>query len=158
MSGASRLLTILLMFVGGSPGSTAGGIKTTTAAVLLLSSISSVRGSRRPAAFGRSISDGTVRKATHVFFLNLSLAAAAAVILCALQPLDPTDAFFETISAVSTVGITAGITGSLHPVSACVIALLMFIGRVGSVSFAVALAEKHKRPPVSSPAAEILIG
>ncbi|MBR5379895.1 MAG: Trk family potassium uptake protein [Clostridia bacterium] len=158
MSGASRLLTILLMFVGGSPGSTAGGIKTTTAAVLLLSSISSVRGSRRPAAFGRSISDGTVRKATHVFFLNLSLAAAAAVILCALQPLDPTDAFFETISAVSTVGITAGITGSLHPVSACIIALLMFIGRVGSVSFAVALAEKHKRPPVSSPAAEILIG
>ena len=74
MGSASKLLTIFLMFVGGSPGSTAGGVKTTTMAVLLLSCISSVRGGRRPSVFGRSIADGTVKKATHIFFLNLSLA------------------------------------------------------------------------------------
>ena len=158
MSGASKLLTIFLMFVGGSPGSTAGGIKTTTVAVLLLSSVSGVRGSRRPGAFGRSVSDATVRKAMHIFFMNLSLGVAGALILCALQPIEATDAVFETISAVSTVGMTTGITGSLHPFSALVVAALMFIGRVGSVSFAVALIEKHKRPPVALPAAEILVG
>ena len=158
MGSASKLLTIFLMFVGGSPGSTAGGVKTTTMAVLLLSCISSVRGGRRPSVFGRSIADGTVKKATHIFFLNLSLAVTAAIVLCALQPLEAIDALFETVSAVSTVGMTAGITGSLHPVSACVIILLMFIGRVGSVSFAVALMEKHKRPPVTDPTADIMVG
>lgn len=158
MGGASKLLTIFLMFVGGSPGSTAGGVKTTTVAVLLLSCISSVRGGRRPNAFGRSIADGTVKKAMHVFFLNLSLGVTAAIFLCALQPLNAIDALFETISAVSTVGMTAGITGSLHPVSACVIVALMFIGRVGSVSFAVALLEKHKQPPVVDPTADIMVG
>ena len=158
MGSASKLLTIFLMFVGGSPGSTAGGVKTTTLAVLLLSCISSVRGGRRPSVFGRSIADGTVKKATHIFFLNLSLAVTAAIVLCALQPLEAIDALFETVSAVSTVGMTAGITGSLHPVSACVIILLMFIGRVGSVSFAVALMEKHKRPPVTDPTADIMVG
>ena len=158
MSGASKLLTIFLMFVGGSPGSTAGGVKTTTIAVLFLSFIANVRGSRQPNAFRRSIPDGTVRKAVNVFFMNLSLGIVGAVILCALQPIGPTDAVFETISAVSTVGMTAGITGSLHPVSAVAVILLMFIGRVGSVSFAVALMEKHKRPPVEYPAADIIVG
>ena len=158
MGSASKLLTIFLMFVGGSPGSTAGGVKTTTIAVLLLSCISSVRGGRRPNVFGRSIADGTVKKALHVFFLNLSLGVTAAIFLCALQPLDAIDALFETISAVSTVGMTAGITASLHPVSACAIIVLMFIGRVGSVSFAVALLEKHKQPPVVDPTADIMVG
>ena len=87
-----------------------------------------------------------------------ALPISAAIVLCALQPLEATDALFETVSAVSTVGMTAGITGSLHPVSACVIILLMFIGRVGSVSFAVALMEKHKRPPVTDPTADIMVG
>ena len=158
MGSASKLLTIFLMFIGGSPGSTAGGVKTTTIAVLLLSCISSVRGGRRPNVFGRSIEDGTVKKAMHVFFLNLSLGVAAAVILCAMQPIGAVDALFETISAISTVGMTVGITDSLHPVSACVIIVLMFIGRVGSVSFAVALIEKHKRPPVANPTADIMVG
>ncbi len=158
MGSASKLLTIFLMFIGGSPGSTAGGVKTTTIAVLLLSCISSVRGGRRPNVFGRSIEDGTVKKAMHVFFLNLSLGVAAAVILSAMQPIGAVDALFETISAISTVGMTVGITDSLHPVSACVIIVLMFIGRVGSVSFAVALIEKHKRPPVANPTADIMVG
>ncbi len=158
MGGASKILTVFLMFVGGSPGSTAGGVKTTTIAVLLLSFVSSVRGDRRPNVFGRSVADGTIKKAMHVFFMNLSLAVSAAVILCAMQPIEATDALFETVSAVSTVGMTAGITDSLHPVSACVIIILMYIGRVGSVSFAVALMEKHKRPPVVNPAADIIVG
>lgn len=158
MGSASKLLTVFLMFVGGSPGSTAGGVKTTTVAVLLLSCISSVRGGKKPNVFGRSVADGTVKKALHVFFINLSLGVTAAIVLCALQPMDAIDALFETISAVSTVGMTAGITGSLHPLSACVIILLMFVGRVGSVSFAVALLEKHKRPPVVNPTADIMVG
>jgi len=79
-------------------------------------------------------------------------------VLCALQPLDLVDALFETFSAIGTVGMTTGITQSLGTVSACLVALLMFLGRVGSVSFAVALLEKRAEPAVSYPAEEITVG
>ena len=158
MAGASKLLTIFLMVVGGSPGSTAGGVKTTSMAVIALYAYASFRGREKPTVFGRSISAETFRKSCGVLFFNLSLAFIAAVLLCAFQPLDPVDAVFETVSAIGTVGMSTGITSSLHSASAVVIALLMFLGRVGSVSFAVALLEKRSAPPVDYPAEQITVG
>ena len=158
MSGAGKLLTIFLMMVGGSPGSTAGGVKTTSLAVIALFTFASFRGQEKPTIFGRSISGDTFRKSCSVLFFNIGIAIAAAILLCAFQPLDPVDAVFETVSAIGTVGMTAGITQSLCTPSAIVIALLMFLGRVGSVSFAVALLEKRSAPPVEYPAEEITVG
>ncbi len=158
MSGASKLLTILLMVVGGSPGSTAGGVKTTTLAVIVLYTLAGFRGRNHPLIFGRSIREETFRKSCTVLFFNAGLALLAAMALCALQPLDLVDALFETFSAIGTVGMTTGITQSLGTVSACLVALLMFLGRVGSVSFAVALLEKRAEPAVSYPAEEITVG
>ncbi len=158
MSGASKLLTIFLMVAGGSPGSTAGGVKTTSLAVIVLYAFASFRGREKPTVFGRSISGSTFRKSCGVLFFNIGLALVAAILLCALQPLDPIDAAFETVSAIGTVGMSTGITQSLHSVSALAIALLMFLGRVGSVSFAVALLEKRSAPPVEYPAEEITVG
>ena len=158
MAGASKLLTIFLMVVGGSPGSTAGGVKTTSLAVIALYAFASFRGREKPTVFGRSISAETFRKSCGVLFFNIGLALVAAILLCAAQPLDPIDAVFETVSAIGTVGMTAGITSSLRPFSAVVVALLMFLGRVGSVSFAVALLEKRSAPPVDYPAEEITVG
>ncbi len=158
MAGASKLLTIFLMVVGGSPGSTAGGVKTTSLAVIVLFAYASFRGREKPTVFGRSISVDTFRKSCGVLFFNINLALIAAILLCAWQPLDPVAAVFETVSAIGTVGMTAGITQSLCPFSAYIIALLMFLGRVGSVSFAVALLAKRSAPPVEYPVEEITVG
>ncbi len=158
MAGASKLLTIFLMVIGGSPGSTAGGVKTTSLAVITLFAYASFRGREKPTVFGRSISAETFRKSCGVLFFNINIALLAAILLCALQPLDPVDAVFETVSAIGTVGMTAGITQSLRSASALIVALLMFLGRVGSVSFAVALLEKRSAPPVDYPSEEITVG
>ena len=158
MAGASKLLTIFLMVIGGSPGSTAGGVKTTSLAVIVLFAHASFRGQEKPTAFGRSISVDTFRKSCGVLFFNINIALIASIILCAWQPFDPVDAVFEAVSAIGTVGMTAGITQSLCGFSAMLIALLMFLGRVGSVSFAVALLEKRSAPPVEYPAEEITVG
>ncbi len=158
MSSGSKLLTIFLMIVGGSPGSTAGGVKTTSLAVIVLYTYASFRGREMPMVFGRSISEAAFRKSCSVLFFNIGIALVAAIVLCQFQPLEPVDALFETVSAIGTVGMTAGITQSLRAFSSYVVALLMFAGRVGSVSFAVALLEKRSNPPVTYPIEDITVG
>ncbi|MCQ2559040.1 MAG: Trk family potassium uptake protein [Oscillospiraceae bacterium] len=158
MSGGSKLLTILLMVVGGSSGSTAGGVKTTTIAVIFLYLFAGFKGKQKPQVFGRSISQDTLQKSCTILLFNIGTALAATLVICALQNFDLVDILFETFSAIGTVGMTAGITQQLNTASALVIALLMYMGRVGSVSFAVALLEKKARPAVRCPEEEITVG
>ena len=158
LSPGSLLLTIIFMFIGGSPGSTAGGVKTTTVFVVLLHALSGVRRERSANAFGRSIGDGALKTATSVLYTNLLLALAGALVISAVQPLPLTDVLFETFSAIGTAGMTTGITRDLLPLSQAVIIFLMYCGRVGSISFAVALLEKRALPPVTLPQEEITIG
>ena len=155
---ASKLLTVVLMLIGGSPGSTAGGIKTTTAAVLLLSAFAAFRGRKKVSVFGRSISGETVVKSATVFITNLSVAVLGTLVLCGVDGAALSDALFESFSAIGTVGMSTGITSGLSPFSSYLIALLMFMGRVGSVSFSVALLEKRKKPPVTYPEASVTVG
>ena len=107
---------------------------------------------------GRSIGDDALKRATAVLFTNLLLALTGAVVICLVQTLPLTDVLFETFSAIGTAGMTTGITRSLLPVSQAVIIFLMYCGRVGSISFAVALLEKRALPPVTLPREEITIG
>lgn len=158
LSAGSLLLTIIFMFIGGNPGSTAGGIKTTTIFVILLHTFSGVRREQSANAFGRSIGDDALKRATAVLFTNLLLALTGAVVICLVQTLPLTDVLFETFSAIGTAGMTTGITRSLMPVSQAVIIFLMYCGRVGSISFAVALLEKRALPPVTLPREDITIG
>jgi len=158
MSGSGRLVMMVLMFIGGSSGSTAGGIKTTSIAVLLIYAVSYVRGKKHFGVFGRRLEDDALRKAAAVFFTNLTLALAATVIICARTGIGLEDVLFETISAIGTVGVTAGITRSLDTVSCVVIMLLMFCGRVGSLSFATALVQWEPEPAVKDPVERIVIG
>ena len=158
LSAGSLLLTIIFMFIGGNPGSTAGGIKTTTIFVILLHTFSGVRREQSANAFGRSIGDDALKRATAVLFTNLLLALTGAVVICLVQTLPLTDVLFETFSAIGTAGMTTGITRSLLPVSQAVIIFLMYCGRVGSISFAVALLEKRALPPVTLPREDITIG
>ncbi len=158
-SEAGRLLIMFLFYVGGSSGSTAGGIKTTTIAVIVLHAVSTMRGNTYPSAFGRRISDPAVKKAITVAFTNLSLALVGAAIIMALQPfLGMSDVLFETFSAMGTVGMTTGITRELCMSSKYVIIILMYLGRVGSISFAAAMMQKKAQPSISAPTEEIIIG
>jgi trk system potassium uptake protein TrkH len=158
LSGGGKLLTIVLMFIGGSPGSTAGGIKTTTVAVMILFAYSQARRARSVSVFGRSIRKDALEKATAVFFYNLTLAVTGAVLIMLIQPLPLEDVLFETFSAIDTVGMTTGITRDLLPLSRILIALLMYLGRVGSTSFAIALVERGTRPVLDFPPEDILVG
>ncbi|MGN0370536.1 MAG: TrkH family potassium uptake protein [Butyrivibrio sp.] len=155
---ASKLLTIVLMFIGGSPGSTAGGIKTTTIFVLIISLWASINNKPKTAVFRRRFEDDAIRKASTVFMLNLLLAVSAVFIILACNRLPFDDIIFEVFSAIGTVGMSTGITRELNTVSRIVIMILMFCGRVGSLSFALSFLHKKKMPPVYYPEEKISIG
>lgn len=158
MTGGSKLVMMTLMFIGGSPGSTAGGIKTTTIVVILMYTLAGIRHERSANIFGRSLGDDELHKAVYVFFVNLLFVLCGTTVICALQNLQLTDVLFEAFSAMGTVGITTGITRDLIPASQLVIIFLMYCGRVGSISFAVALMERKATPPVTMPSERINIG
>lgn len=158
MSQGSKVLSMILMFIGGSPGSTAGGIKTTTLTVFILYNISGIKRERRATAFGRTLPLDSLEKAVSVFTISLGLALGTTLFICGIQPLPGIDVLFEVFSAMGTVGLSTGITRQLTPASAYAIVVLMFLGRVGSVSLATALLEKKAKPPVTSPEEKIMIG
>ena len=159
LSPASKILTIFLMFIGGSPGSTAGGIKTTTLAVIAVSTFNGITRRQSKGVFGRRLEKDAIHKASSVAFTNMSLAIFGIIAICAFQPtLDIGDIIFECVSAIGTVGMSTGITRSLTLAPRLIIAFLMFCGRVGSVSFALALMEKRAAPPIKNPREKITIG
>lgn len=159
MSMGSKLLTGLLMIIGGSPGSTAGGVKTTSFAVILICTFSHFRGNKKASVFRRSISDEVYKKSCSVLFYSVGLSLVASLIISAVQPeLNLTDILFEAFSAIGTVGMTTGITRALNPSCAYIIAILMYMGRVGSVSFATALLERKAKPRVQFPEGSITVG
>ena len=159
LSPASKILTVFLMFIGGSPGSTAGGIKTTTLAVIAMSTFNGITHRQSKGIFGRRLEKDAIHKASSVVFTNMSLAIFGIIALLAIQPsLDIGDVIFECASAIGTVGMTTGITRDLATASRLIIAFLMFCGRVGSVSFALALMEKKAAPPIKNPREKITIG
>lgn len=158
LSPAGMLANTILMFIGGSPGSTAGGIKTTTFITLILFGFSYVRKNNSFGMFGRRFQKDVLAKATAVFFTNLTLIVVVTFIICITDDLPLAAVVFETTSAVATVGMSTGITRSFSIVSKLAIIFLMYCGRVGSLSFASALAERKVSPSVMPPSEEIIIG
>ena len=156
---ASKLLTMILMFIGGSPGSTSGGAKTTTLFVMVAYLWTTMRGKYGIDVFGRRLKEDVVRKAALVIGFNMLLFITGAMVIFALQPeLGFSDVIFEVISGISTVGMTTGITRSLGTVSRIVIILLMYCGRIGSLSFALSFSENKRVVPLQQPEEEINIG
>lgn len=158
MSPAGKLLTAVLMFIGGSPGSTAGGVKTTTVAVMFLSALAMIRSSHGTNIFGRRLEEEAVRKAATVCFINLFLALTAILLLLAIQPLEFMDVLLEVFSAIGTVGMSTGVTRQLNTLSKVIIIILMYCGRLGSLSFILVFAQKKKVPPILNPKEKILVG
>lgn len=139
LTSGSRFVIMLLMFVGGSPGSTAGGIKTVVFAVLILSIISTVRGREEVEVFGRALSDATVKKAGAVVAGLLGTISAAMLILDLIEKIPFEPLLFEVISAATTTGLSLGITADLSPFGRVVITVTMFLGRVGTLALLASL-------------------
>lgn len=158
LSDGGKLMTILLMFIGGNPGSTAGGIKTTTFAVIVLFIYSYIKKEKYCHVFKRSLKSDVIKKASTVFFINLFLAVFAIFVIILHQDISFTDAAVEAFSAIGTVGMTTGITRQLSVLSKIIIMLLMYCGRIGSLSFALSFSESKKVPDIKHPSEELLIG
>ncbi|MDR9391697.1 MAG: potassium transporter TrkG [Trueperaceae bacterium] len=156
---ATQAWTMLLMFVGGGPGSAAGGIKTTTAFVLVGSAWSLARGRGALQAFGRRVSDALLIRAFVVAFLAASLLGAAVTALLWLEPdVAPLALAFEATSAFGTVGLSVGATEVVSAPAKAVLMALMLIGRIGPLTLALALVEAPRTRRVRRPTEDVIIG
>ena len=160
MSPAGILLTDVLMLIGGSPGSTAGGIKTVTVAVLLICARANLKNADSRNIFGRRLPEQTVKKAlTVVLLYGVFVVGAVFAILCIQPELALSDTLFTVISAVATVGFsTFTLSEVLLPVCQCILIFLMFCGRVGSMSFMLIFTEKKTPSAVVMPEEDVLVG
>jgi trk system potassium uptake protein TrkH len=134
LSDSGRAVTIFLMLIGGSPGSTAGGMKTTTVLVLLVSAVAVFRKNRNANCFKRSIPNDIVRNASAILILYLVLFFTGGIAISLIEGIPLSTCFFETASAVGTVGLTLGITPTLGIASRIILILLMYFGRVGGLT------------------------
>lgn len=134
MSGCGKAILIVLMLIGGSPGSTAGGMKTTTIAVLLANAVAGFKRKEDAQCFGRRIDVKTVRSAATILMMYVMLFISGAIIISASEGLPMSVCLFETASAVGTVGLTLGITPGLGTLSQFILMGLMFFGRVGGLT------------------------
>lgn len=137
----SIFLTILLMFIGGSPGSTAGGVKTTTIGVLIFTLISVLKGRKESEAFGRTINMDIVRRALSITMIGILLLIVDVLVLSVTESATLTELIFEAVSAFGTVGLSMGITTDLTGIGRVFIMLTMFVGRVGPMTIAFAISE-----------------
>ncbi len=158
LSGAGNMLLIALMLIGGSPGSTAGGMKTTTVAVLLANAASVFRRKKSVQLFGRRIEDGIIRNAETIFLMYLTLPLIGAAVISTADNLPVGTCIFETVSAIGTVGLSLGITPSLSLISHIILILLMFFGRVGGLTLIYAAVTSKNTDFSQRPAEKIIVG
>ena len=155
---SGKLLSIALMLIGGSPGSTAGGMKTTTIAVLLLNANGTFRHRDEPSAFSRRISDQTVKIAATIFALYLTLFTVSSMIISLVESLPLLTCMFEAASAIGTVGLTLGITPQLGAVSRGILIFLMYFGRVGGLTLIYAAVPSRRMRNQKLPLENIAVG
>lgn len=159
LAGSSQMLLILLMLVGGSPGSTAGGFKTTTLATFLLSVRAVFQKRENIQCFGRRLPPATLRSAVSICTLYAALFLTAGVLIAAWDGVPLSCALFETASAIGTVGLSLGITPELSGLSRLVLILLMYFGRVGGLTMMYALlSTSHVPAPAQLPMEKIAVG
>ncbi len=158
MGGVGHVCTAILMLIGGSPGSTAGGMKTTTLVVLVATANSVFRRKKDVELFDRRIEDSVVRSAATLMLLYLTLPGISAMAISLVEHLPIGMCLFETVSAIGTVGITLGITPTLGAFSRAILILLMFWGRVGGLTLMYAAISSRVVDVSQSPVEKIIVG
>ena len=159
LTNASSILCLLLIFIGGSPVGTAGGIKTVTFAVLAVSALATIQNKQDVCLFDRNISKQTVNKAVAVTMMSFAIMFASTILLSAVTDADVLDIFFETVSATATVGLTRDLTPYLNAAGKAIIIGTMYLGRVGPISLALALnSNKKHQNIIRNPTEDISVG
>ena len=159
LTNASSVLCLLLMFIGGSPVGTAGGIKTVTVAVLAVSALATIRNQNDVTLFNRTISRQAVNKAVAVAAMSFAILFGSTMLLCAVTDASALDIVYETVSATATVGLTRNLTPYLSSAGKAVIIATMYLGRVGPISLALALnSSKKQRNLIKNPTEDISVG
>ncbi|MBR7111569.1 MAG: potassium transporter KtrB [Clostridia bacterium] len=159
LTSATAILCLVLMFIGGSPVGTAGGVKTVTVAVLFATALSVIRGKSETTLFGRTLSREAVRKAVAVVATSFFILLLSTVLLAALTPAPALDVMYETVSAAATVGLSRNLTPSLPPLGKIVIIATMYFGRVGPISLATLLqVKKESSGSIKDPTENITVG
>lgn len=159
LTGSGKLISMLLMLVGGSSGSTAGGIKTVTVGILFFTAIRGFRGHGEVVVFGRKIAADQVRSALSIFMLVVSLGLMGGVVVSVTNGVALADSLYEVISAICTVGLSTGITAGLNAGSKILLIMYMFFGRVGILT--ISFAFMTSTPPdnaIGRPETRVLIG
>ena len=158
MSQPSQLLTILLMLTGGSPGSTAGGFKTTTFAVLVLSAIAVFKKQRSAQCYGRRVQDGALQSACAIFLLYLLFFLVGGILICCIDQVPLMDALFEAASAIGTVGLSLGGTARFSLPCRMILAFLMYFGRVGGLTMIYAFTANNRAVSSQFPQEPVTVG
>ena len=159
LSNASAIICLLLMFIGGSPVGTAGGIKTVTFVVLIASAFATIRNQKEVNLFGRTLSKEAVSKAVAVTCMSFTIMFVSTILLSAVTNADALDILYETVSATATVGLTRNLTPILNIYGKLIIIATMYLGRVGPISLAVAFNfKREKKNIIKNPTEEISVG
>lgn len=159
LTDASAIVSLLLMFIGGSPVGTAGGVKTVTIAVLLISAFAVIRNNDETVLFQRRISKQAVGKAVAVVSMSFMIAFVSTVLLAVVSGAPALDVMYETFSATATVGLSRNLTGMLNNLGKLIIIVTMYLGRVGPISLVIAFnTKKKKQNIITNPTEEISVG
>lgn len=159
LTNASSILSLLLMFIGGSPVGTAGGIKTVTFVVLFASALAAIKQRNDAVIFHRTLSKQAVTKATGVACMSFSIMFLSTILLAAVTDASAMDIAYETVSATATVGLSRNLTGSLNMAGKWIIIATMYLGRIGPISLAFAFnLKKQSLNTIKYPAEDISVG
>ena len=158
ISGAGLTIVIMLMLIGGSTGSTAGGMKTSTVAIIFSSVVALFRKKEQPELLQRRIGEETVRSALSVLIMYLVLFLSAGLLISRIENVSMMESLFETASAIGTVGLTLGITPTLHTVSKLILIVLMYFGRIGVLTLFYATLGAKKKAIAKYPHEDISVG
>ena len=164
MRDVTKVFSIVLMFIGAAPGSTGGGIKVTTMAIIVMTAVSIIRGKEEPYVLKRRIAANVVYRSIAILCLGIVVVSVTSIILMTTSPLEQNsfsgiDAVFEAMSAFATVGVSAGVTGITSEISQVALILAMFIGRVGPVSFGLSLAAQQSASrKLIMPEGKVIVG
>jgi trk system potassium uptake protein TrkH len=159
LTGASAIVSLILMFIGGSPVGTAGGVKTVTAVVLFCSAFATIQNKNTASVFRRTVSTGSIRKAVAVVAMFFVILLSSTVLLASVTDAAVIDILYETVSATATVGLSRNLTASLSLFGKIIIIITMYFGRVGPISLAIALGSGNEAQNiVSNPIEDIIIG
>lgn len=154
----SCMVYLVLMFIGGSPAGTAGGVKTVTIGLLLISMWDDITGRKEANIFHRKISDHYIRRSVAIVTFSFSVLVLLTIVLMYVQDYNFVDTVYEMTSAIATVGLSRGLTGALNPVGKGIVILTMYLGRIGPITLALAFNDNRKTERISYAESKIIVG